>query len=147
VVRAGHVRQVNNRHPVDKSGHSRLQVAEATGEGEQAIVIVGEITFELLGERGEQIVGQVEMSRTAVAKDLVEGFVTGEAAGPGEEVTYIRELPPLLPEGEAGLLVDVFDVGWTRQQRGDEEIDPPLVAEEFRHEGCRVVVGRGGEGA
>lgn len=72
------------------------------------------------------------MPRAAVRADLVEHLVAGEAARPGEKVPNLRQLGPLVPEGDAGLLVDVLDVRRIGEERGDKEIDPPLMPQELR---------------
>jgi hypothetical protein len=40
----------------------------------------------------------------------------------------------LLPENQAGLLMEVLDVGLMVDQGTDEGVEPPLMANEFGHE-------------
>jgi hypothetical protein len=85
----------------------------------------------LRGDRGEHLLAQVDAALPGVATDQVEGLVTGEAAGEGEKVVHIVKMRPPLPPGQTGLLVDVFDVGGVGQHRANEQIQPPLMADQF----------------
>ena len=51
-----------------------------------------------------------------------------------EEIPHLADPVPLLPEGQASLLVDVLDVTGIRQERPDKEINPPLFAEKLLEE-------------
>jgi hypothetical protein len=80
-----------------------------------------------------------------LAAEEIEHLVAGKGVGPGEKWPGVVELIPLLPQHEAGLLVDVVEFDRLRQERADEGVDLPLVPQEHVDEvvrgGCGAVVG------
>ena len=85
----------------------------------------------------EEFGAQVEAA-AALAAEMVEDRIAGEGVGPGEKGTGRVVFAAVLPDDEAGLLVDVVQVDLLGEQCADERVDMALVPEHHRHEIPRI---------